>query len=255
MKGGNMAKNLWTLLENLKKGKWVELSHELTNESPYWQGMPKGVVELNNTIIDFPEMNLAIQTFKFPGQFGTHIDYPGHFVQNGRLAGGFKIEDTVLPLVVIDLTEKVNNNNDYEIKVEDILEFEKEYGVIPKGSFVAFRSGWSKRWPSIEKLENKDENGNNHTPGWEVETLKFLFDERGVEGVGHETLDTDAAVTVAKFGDLPGERYLLERDKFQIEVLNNLDQVPATGAIIFIAAPRIIEANGLPVRAWAIIEE
>lgn len=249
-----MSKNLWSILEDLKKSKWIELSHELTNESPYWQGMPKGVVDLNNTIIDFPEMNLAIQTFKFPGQFGTHIDYPGHFVQGGRLAGDFKIIDMVLPMIVIDLTEKVENNNDYEVTIDDILEFEKTYGEIPKGSFVAFRSGWGKRWPNLELLENKDKDGNNHTPGWKLETLEFLFDQRGVEGVGHETLDTDAAITVAKVGDLPGERYLLEKNKFQVEVLNNLDKVPATGAILFIAAPRIIEANGLPVRVWAIVE-
>ena len=71
-----MKKNLLSILEILKEHEWIELSHELTNESPYWQGMPKDVVNLNNTIIDYSDMNLRIQTFKFPGQFGTHIDYP-----------------------------------------------------------------------------------------------------------------------------------------------------------------------------------
>lgn len=244
-----MSKDLWNVL---KQSNWVELSHELTNESPYWQGMPKGVVELNKTVIDYSEMNLAIQTFKFPGQFGTHIDYPAHFVQNARKAGDFTIKDTVLPLVVIDLSEKVKENNDYEIQVEDILQFEEKYGKIEEGTFVAFRSDWSKRWPSLEKLENKDENGDTHTPGWTISALQFLFDERGVLGVGHETLDTDAGVTIRKHGDLIGERYILEKDKFQVEVLNNLDKLPPVGSVIFIAAARIVEANGLPVRAWAI---
>ena len=120
--------NLWKTLETLKNHQWIELSHELSNESPYWQGMPKGVLELNKTVIDFSEMNLRIQTFKFPGQFGTHIDYPGHFIQNARLAKDFNISDTILPLVVIDLSEKVKENNDYEISIEDILEFEEKYG-------------------------------------------------------------------------------------------------------------------------------
>ena len=220
--------NLWKTLETLKNHQWIELSHELSNESPYWQGMPKGVLELNKTVIDFSEMNLRIQTFKFPGQFGTHIDYPGHFIQNARLAKDFNISDTILPLVVIDLNEKVKENNDYEISIEDILDFE-------------------------EALENADENGNAHTPGWPIPTLEFLFDNRNVAGVGHETFDTDAAVTCAKNGDLAGERYILGRDKFQVEVLNNLDKLPPIGAIIFIAAPRISDANGLPVRVWAII--
>lgn len=248
-----MEKQLWKVLEELKNRKWIELSHELTNDSPYWQGMPKGVVELNKTIIDYSEMNLNIQTFKFPGQFGTHIDYPAHFIKNARLAGDFKINDTVLPLVVIDLSEKVKNNNDYEISIQDILDFEEKYGKIPDGSFVAFRSDWSKRWPDLNKLGNTDENGMNHTPGWPISTLEFLFDERNVAGIGHETLNTDAYITMAKHGDLVAERYLLQKDKFQVEVLKNLDLLPPVGAIIFIAAPRIIEANGLPVRVWAII--
>lgn len=242
-----MKTQLWTILDELKNREWVELSHELKNDSPYWQGMPKGVVELNKTVIDYSEMNLKIQTFKFPGQFGTHIDYPAHFVENARLAGDFEIKDTILPLVVIDLSEKVKENNDYEISIDDILEFEEKYGKIPANSFVAFRSDWSKRWPNLEKLGN-----DGHTPGWPISTLEFLFDERNVAGVGHETLDTDAYVTMVKNGDLVGERYILQKDKFQVEVLNNLDKLPPVGAIIFIAAPRIVEANGLPVRAWAI---
>lgn len=245
--------NLWKTLETLKNHQWIELSHELSNESPYWQGMPKGVLELNKTVIDFSEMNLRIQTFKFPGQFGTHIDYPGHFIQNARLAKDFNISDTILPLVVIDLNEKVKENNDYEISIEDILDFEEKYGKIPENSFVAFRSDWSKRWPDLKALENADENGNAHTPGWPIPTLEFLFDNRNIAGVGHETFDTDAAVTCAKNGDLAGERYILGRDKFQVEVLNNLDKLPPIGAIIFIAAPRISDANGLPVRVWAIV--
>ena len=35
--------------------------------------------------------------------------------------------------------------------------------------------------------------------------------------------------------------------------MSNIDKLPTVGAIIFIAAPRIIHANGLPARVWAII--
>ena len=62
----NVEHNLWKLLETLKENEWVDLTHKLTNNSPYWGGMPDGVLELNKTVIDFPEMNLNIQTHKFP---------------------------------------------------------------------------------------------------------------------------------------------------------------------------------------------
>ena len=74
---------LWTALEQSKQYKWVELSHPLDNDSPYWAGIPDGSVELSKTVYDWgnPMLDCLIQTFKFPGQFGTHIDFPGHFAK------------------------------------------------------------------------------------------------------------------------------------------------------------------------------
>lgn len=248
-----MNLNLWGMLEELKRCEWVELSHPLDNKSPYWEGIPEGSVELAKTVVDFDEMNLHIQTFKFPGQFGTHIDYPAHFVPGARLGCDFSVKDTVLPFIVLDLSKKAEENPDYELTVQDILDFEEKYGRIPEGSFVAMRTDWGKRWPDGAALSNADESGHEHFPGWTIETLKFLYDERNVAGTGHETLDTDAPITSTAAGDLQAERYVLQRDKFQVELMANLDQIPAVGALIFIAAPRITEANGLPVRAWAIV--
>lgn len=36
-----------------------------------------------------------------------------------------------------------------------------------------------------------------------------------------------------KNGDLVGERYILGQDKYQVELLTNLDQLPTRGAIIY----------------------
>ena len=33
---------LWKELEGLKSKKWVELSHLMNNDSPYWSGIPEG---------------------------------------------------------------------------------------------------------------------------------------------------------------------------------------------------------------------
>ena len=52
---------------------------------------------------------------------------------------------------------------------------------------------------------------------------------------------------------LVNEYYLLEQDIYQVEVLNQLDQVPAVGALISIAFPHWDKATGSPVRAVAIL--
>jgi kynurenine formamidase len=84
--------------------------------------------------------------------------------------------------------------------------------------------------------------------------VKFLVEERNVAAIGHETFDTDASPEAVKEDDLACERYILNSGRFQVEVMDNLDQLPATGAIIFIAYPRVEGATGLPVRAWAVYE-
>lgn len=38
---------LWEDLKRLKRCRWVELSHPLNNDSPYWGGIPEGAVELS----------------------------------------------------------------------------------------------------------------------------------------------------------------------------------------------------------------
>lgn len=169
---------------------------------------------------------------------------------DGALAKDFGIDHAVLPLVVIDKHADVAENADYAVSVADIDAYEEQYGAIPTGAFVAFRSDWHKRWPDGGALANADENGALHSPGWSADAVTALH-ERGVVGIGHETLDTDPAVDCAAAGDLAIERYVLELGLIQVELLANLDQVPVHGALISIGWARIADANGLPVRAWA----
>ena len=44
--------------------------------------------------------------------------------------------------MLIDVSKKVKYT-DFEIKVEDIIAWEKEHGPIPRGSVVLIRFGWS----------------------------------------------------------------------------------------------------------------
>ena len=98
------------------------------------------------------------------------------------------------------------------------------------------------------------EDGSEHFPGWSLEALKYIYEERNAAANGPETLDTDASAEAAKAGDLACERYVLGKGKLQIEVLCNLDKVAPAGAVLFAAWPKIEGATGLPARVWAITE-
>ena len=247
---------LWKALEQVKGYRWVDLTHPLDNRSPYWAGIPEGSVELSKTVYDWgnPMLDCLIQSFKFPGQFGTHIDFPGHFIKGGKLSEAYGVEQLVFPLCVVDISEKVKQDVHYAVTVEDIRAYEEQYGDVPDGAFVALRTDWSRRWPDMNALSNFDREGGEHTPGWSLEALKYLYETRSAAANGHETIDTDASALAAAAGDLACERYVLSQGKLQVELLCNLDQVAPAGGVILVAYPRISGATGLPARVWAITE-
>jgi kynurenine formamidase len=236
-------------LEVLRSKEWVDLTHSFGPDSPHFSAFDDAEFKTLFTHED----GFFAQRFTFPGQYGTHIDAPIHFVPNQRYLDEPELKELVLPLVVIDKSKEAAKNHDFILSVEDILQFEEEHGPIEEGTFVALRTDWSKRWPDKNAFENKDDKGESHSPGWGIDALKFLFQERKIKAVGHETFDTDAAVDVRKNGSLIGEYYVLEQDTFQVELLTNLDKLPAKGAVIFNISPKPEKATGFPVRAFAIL--
>ncbi|MFP3388489.1 cyclase family protein [Brevibacillus sp. SIMBA_040] len=244
-----MANELIRAFQLLKEKEWVDLTHTFGPESPHFSAF----ADAEFTTLFNHDDGFFAQRFSFAGQYGTHLDAPIHFVRNKRFLDELDLKELVLPLVVIDKSKEAEANHDYSISVDDILKFEDEHGKIEEGTFVALRTDWSKRWPDKEAFNNKDADGNNHAPGWSLEALQFLFQERKIKAVGHETFDTDASIDYLKNGALLGEYYVLEQDTYQVELLKNLDKVPAIGAIIFNIVPKPEKASGFPVRSFAIL--
>jgi len=82
--------------------------------------------------------------------------------------------------------------------------------------------------------------------------LRFLFEQRGVTAIGHETKDTDAAAAQPVTG-FAAESYVLSTNHYQIELLANLDQVPEAGALVFVVVPKPLNGSGFPARVFAIL--
>lgn len=244
-----MANELIKALALLKEKEWVDLTHTFGPESPHFSAFPAAEFSAMFTHDD----GFLAQSFKFVGQYGTHLDAPIHFVRNTRYLDELELKELVLPLVVIDKSKEAAENNDYSLSVEDLLRFEEEHGRIEPGTFVALRTDWSKRWPDAEAFNNKDDDGHSHVPGWSLEALKVLFEERKIKAIGHETFDTDSSLDYRRNGSLISEYYVLEQDTYQVELLTNLDKVPATGAVIFNLVPKPEKASGFPVRSFAIL--
>ncbi len=240
--------DLWNMLKTWKREcRWVELSRAVDPETVHWAGFPTMEVQ---KIFDVAKDGFTVHEYRIVGQYGTHADAPSHFVAGARTIDAFGAEDMVLPLCVVDASEKCAKDPDYALSVEDILEWEGRNGRIPRGSFVAFRSDWYKRG-AMAQMQNADESGQSHYPGWSVDAIRFLVEQRGVASIGHEASDTDPAVVGGSQG-YPGELYILQQDRFQVELMINLDKVPATGAVIFCMFPRVTGGAGFTARCLAL---
>ena len=241
--------NLGDILENATL---IDLTHTME------EGMPPGPSgEVAPTITPFrthDDGTAKIHRFNFPGQWGTHVDPPIHFAPNTRTLEDIPLQEMILPLIVIDVHEKVINNPDYQISMIDIKAWEDKYGTIEEKSFVALRTDWSKRWPSLEKMRNRDEAGISHSPGWSKEVIDYLVLSRNVTAIGHETLDTDPGVK-AGAGEWPLQTYYMGLNKYQIESMMALDQVPQNGAYIIATWAKPKRGSGFPARVFAIIPE
>ena len=247
--------SLSDVMEVLKTKRFVDLTHAFEPGIPHWPGFPD---EKRETLYgyDASEGKLGkgfyAQQFTHVGQWGTHCDPPAHFVRGKRTIDEIDVKEMLLPLVVMDLHEKVAKNPDCVISMDDVRDWEKRHGLVPEGAFVALRTDWSKHWPDAKAMRNADPQGVAHYPGWSLPVLKYLYEERKITASGHETTDPDPGIATSK-DDYSLETYILGTNHYQIEMLANLDQVPESGALVVVAFPKPKGGSGFPARVFAIL--
>jgi len=239
----------------IKTKKFVDLTHAFAPGIPHWLGFP----DEERTTIYWYEPGVGTlgpgffaQKFTLVGQWGTHVDAPAHFVKGLRTIDHIETREMLLPLVVIDVHEKVAGNADYTVTMDDVWAWESRHGTLPEGALVALRTDWSKRWPDAAAMRNADGEGVAHYPGWSMAVLRYLFDGRGATACGHETTDTDPGFATSR-GDYSLESYVLSTDHYQVELLTNLDQVPEAGGIVVVSFPKPKGGSGFPARVFAIL--
>ncbi len=248
---GNKPDSLWPLCETLGKKRMVDLTHSFAPGIPKWKGYPD---EKRRDLYVYDKDGFWVEQYTFAGQWGTHIDSPAHFHRGLMTVDDIPPRDMIAPLVILDVSEQVLSDPDYLLSLEDVKKREAEYGKVPERAFVAMRSDWSKRWPDSIFMQNADERGVMHFPGWSIEALKYLFQYRNILAIGHETSDTDGGVNVSQ-NRYPAETFVLGENHYQIELLANLYQVPVYGSIAFISFPKPKNSAGFPARVIAVIPQ
>lgn len=188
---------------------------------------------------------------------GTHLDAPIHWI-TGKDHDGvdtMPMNRMVGEACVIDIKDKVRQNPDYCLTVEDIQLFEEQYGIIKEQCWVLIHSGWAKYVDDHEKFYNIGDDGMSHTPGITREAAIFLANERNILGVGGENVGIDAGISDSFNPPLPYHYYMLGANKYGIAQLTNLDKLPPRGAVLVVNPLKIENGSGSPVRVIALVEK
>jgi kynurenine formamidase len=248
------APGLSEFVQLLRNKEFVDLTHSFEPGIPHWPGFPD---EKADTLFWYdpgiaPGTGFYAQNFSHVGQWGTHADPPAHFIKGGRTLDQIDVREMLMPMVVLDVHAMVAGNPDYTLTMDDIRSWESRHGPIPEDSFVVMRTDWSQRWPDMAAMQNKDAQGICHYPGWSLETLRYLYETRKIRSSGHETTDTDPGLVTSK-DQFPLESYILSRDRYQIELLDNLERIPEAGALAIVTFPKPKNGSGFPARIFAIL--
>jgi len=186
---------------------------------------------------------------------GTHFDAPVHWI-TGRDLGdvaSVPVTSLIAPAVVLDFSSQAAADPDFLLEPEHIKQWEKEHGPLPDGGWMLYRTGWDARSGSQADFINADETG-PHTPGVSVTCARWLADEAPVIGIGVETVGTDAGTAHSFDPPFPCHSALLGAGKYGLTQLQNLAQLPATGAVVVAGPLPIVGGSGSPTRVLALIE-
>ncbi|WP_250504048.1 cyclase family protein [Caballeronia sp. AZ7_KS35] len=186
---------------------------------------------------------------------GTHFDAPVHWVtgkdHEQNTVDTIDVRKFIAPAVVLDASAEVAANEDWLLTVRFLEAWEAKHGRIPNGAWVLLRSDWSKRMDPLEFLNMREDGA--HTPGPTQEAVEWLIHERKVHGFGVETINTDAGQSYAWAVPYPCHTLMHGSNRYGLQCLKNLDQLPATGAVIVSAPLKIHDGSGSPLRVLALI--
>ena len=185
---------------------------------------------------------------------GTHFDAPIHWFTGKDLPNNavdtLPVRDMIAPACVIDCSAQAAKDADFLLTIPVVEAWEKSHGRIPERNWVLLRTDWSKKgWRDYANL--KDDGA--HTPGPDAAVMRWLVEERGIIGLGTETIGTDAGQAGHLEPPYPAHHFLHGGGRYGLQCLCNLDQLPPTGAVIVAAPLKIQNGSGSPLRVLALV--
>ena len=226
----------------------VDLSHPIRPGIPLWPGDP--AVEFE-TVADTARHGYFLRRFRMGEHSGTHLSSPAAFCHEAAGPDELSADSLVVPAIVIDVSGPATENPDYALTPGDVAQWERRHGPVPTGSLALLFTGWQQYWNDPERFINADDAGRMHTPGFGMDAARLLLEQRNAAGLGIDTHGVDAGLDTG----LSVSRMALGRPQpaLVLECLNNLDELPPTGATVVVGRLPLVGGSGAPAGVLALV--
>ncbi|AFL81492.1 putative metal-dependent hydrolase [Aequorivita sublithincola DSM 14238] len=240
--------------KSILDGKIIDLTHTFSKESIYWVTAK----EFKLDTVAFGETKggyfYSANNFETAEHGGTHIDAPIHFVANAESVDQIPLIRLMGNGIKIDVSEKVDNDREYQISIYDFTNWEKENGTIPDNAIVLLETGFSIFYPNKKAYLGTDERGQEvvqklHFPGLSPEAAKWLVANRNISSIGLDTASIDYGQSTM----FQSHVILLSANIPAFENVANLEELPAKGFQVIALPMKIKGGSGGPLRIIAIV--
>jgi kynurenine formamidase len=215
----------------------IDLSHTITPDMPLFSARaPKPEISAWQSHTQaaesdhYQDCTCEISQVSFITSLGTYLDSPYHFHPEKPAIEKLKLEQLVLPGVVVDCTQATAGEQ-IDPGVLDGLNY--------SGKAVLFHTGWSRYWGKPQY----------HQFPFLSEATASALVAGGAKLVGVDCLVVDDLRDPTR----PAHVTLLGADILIVENLTNLEELPSEGFTFHAAPVKFAGAAAFPVRAYAVI--
>lgn len=232
----------------------VDLTHSFDTTTIYWP-TAEGF-QLHEDAKGWQEAGYYYESNSFESSEhgGTHLDAPIHFAEGQWANHEIPLDRLIGHGIVVDVSDKVTADRDYQISVSDLQEWEAVNGQIPEGAIVLLRTGFGRYWPDRNQYLGTDLRGAEgvsqlHFPGLAPEAAQWLRDARSISAVGIDT----ASIDYGQSNDYVSHQELFADNIPVFENVANLEALPANGFTIVALPMKIYGGSGGPLRIIAMV--
>jgi len=210
----------------------VDLSRTISSDMPVYPGTEQPVIDNPCTIDNcgFAEKKITLYSHT-----GTHMDAPCHIIKGAPCLEELGVGHFTGSGIVLDVSRCAKESRN--INLDDLIFFKD---MISSMDFVLLYSSWGKYWGNRKYFENY--------PVLSIEAATWLsgFNLKGI-GVDMISLDPVGAT------DMKNHKIFLTKNIVLIENLTGLEELSGKRFIFNCMPFKIDNADGSPVRAYAIL--